>query len=378
MPYIIGFENQPNASAPAQQVVITETLDPNLDVSTFQLGDFGFGNVAVPVPDGKQTYTTRIDVRSSRGVFVDVVAGLQGRVVTWTFSSVDPATQKPPIDPEVGFLPPDQTPPNGEGFVTYFVRPVPGLNSGTQVQAQAAVVFDTNAPVLTNSFINTLVTARPTSRVNALPSVETTTSFTVSWSGTDAGGPGIASFDIFVSTDGGAFQPLLTGTSASSATFTGQTGHTYGFYSIARDSIGTVENSKSSPDTTTTIGNAAAPSIQCTGCYFLIDGIRATLAFNVSVIGSGSTFTYNYRTSTQTVQFASTSITQISVNGNTATFSGQGTLNGQAGYNFTVTAKDGGGPGSGLDTVSVAITGPNNFSYSANGTIVGGDIVVKP
>jgi Tol biopolymer transport system component len=31
----------------------------------------------------------------------------------------------------------------------------------------------------------------------------------------------------------------------------------------------------------------------------------------------------------------------------------------------------------GLDTVSITITGPTAYSYSANGTIAGGDIVVK-
>ena len=73
----------------------------------------------------------------------------------------------------------------------------------------------------------------------------------------------------------------------------------------------------------------------------------------------------------------STTTSQIAVNGNTATFSGQGTLNGQAGYSFAVVAKDGGPAGSGLDMVSITITGPNNYSYAASGTIAGGDIVVK-
>jgi len=95
----------------------------------------------------------------------------------------------------------------------------------------------------------------------------------------------------------------------------------------------------------------------------------------VSVAGSGSTFAFTVRSATQAVQFTSTATSQISVNGNSATFSGQGNLNGP-GYNFSVTAHDGGGAGSSLDTVSIAITGPNNFSYSAAGTIAGGDIVV--
>ena len=121
---------------------------------------------------------------------------------------------------------------------------------------------------------------------------------------------------------------------------------------------------------------AKLPTILCTGCYFLINGIRATLAFNVGVVGSGSTFSYNYRTATQIVQFVSTTTSQIALNGNTAIFSGQGKLNGLTGYSFTVTAADGGTAGSGLDSVSMSITGPNNYSYSVTASVVGGDIVV--
>lgn len=121
--------------------------------------------------------------------------------------------------------------------------------------------------------------------------------------------------------------------SHTSATFTGVPGHTYVFFSIARDASGISEPMKTTADIVVT-------------------------------------------NSTQAAQFASTTTSAISVNGNSATFSGQGNLNGQAGYNFTVTAKDGGGAGLDLDTVSIAITGPNNFSYTAEGTIAGGDIVV--
>ena len=124
--------------------------------------------------------------------------------------------------------------------------------------------------------------------------------------------------------------------------------------------------------------NVVPPTIQCTGCYFTIQNLRATLAFNAGYQGGVSTFNYNYRNATQTVQFVSTRTSQISVSGKTATFAGQGTLNGQSGYNFTVNAKDGGVAGSSLDTVSIAVTGPNSYSYTVNGTIVGGDVVVTP
>jgi hypothetical protein len=79
----------------------------------------------------------------------------------------------------------------------------------------------------------------PTSSVNPLPATTTATAFTVSWSGDDGpGGPGIAGFDVYVSDDGGAFLPLVQGATATSTVFTGQAGHTYGFYSVATDNAG--------------------------------------------------------------------------------------------------------------------------------------------
>jgi len=124
--------------------------------------------------------------------------------------------------------------------------------------------------------------------------------------------------------------------------------------------------------------NVTPATIQCTGAYFLVQGVRATLSFNVGYTGAVSTFAYNFRTAGQTVQFASATTSQISVTGKTATFSGLGTLNGDLGYNFTVTATDGGAAGSGLDSVSITLTGPNGYSYSVTSAILGGDIVIHP
>jgi len=226
-----------------------------------------------------------------------------------------------------------------------------------------------------DAFMVKMIEDTPTSFATSTSPQVATTSFTVSWAGSSPVSS-VTTFDVFVSDNGGPFTPFLTGTSATSATFTGLPGHTYGFFSIATDAAGNKEPMKTAADIVVTIG-PAPPTILCTGCYFLIDGTRATLAFNVSVAGSSSTFAFSVRSATQAVQFTSTATSQISVNGNSATFSGQGNLNGQPGYNFSVTAHDGGGAGSSLDTVSIAITGPNNFSYSAAGTIAGGDIVVR-
>jgi RHS repeat-associated protein len=262
LPYVIQFANEPSAETPAQQVVVTQHLDPNLDPSTFQVGDFGFGGQVFQIPADRQFYSTRIDERSTLGIFVDFTANFdQGTdTATWTFASIDPSTLDVPADPRVGFLPPDQTPPQGEGFVSYTIQPKATDTTATVINAQGSVVFNTNAPVATNTFTNTIDAGPPTSSVLPLPPTETSTSFTVSWSGQDdPGGSGIASFDIFVSDNGGPFTPFLTGTTQTSAIFDGQNGHTYGFYSVATDNVGHVEATPMAAEAQTTVVTIATP-----------------------------------------------------------------------------------------------------------------------
>ncbi|WP_243655779.1 RHS repeat-associated core domain-containing protein [Roseateles saccharophilus] len=255
LPYEIGFENKPSASAPAQQVVITQQLDPNLDLSTFQLGGFGFGSVNVDVPTGRQFYSTRLDERSTLGLFVDATASLDtsSRTVTWTLTAIVPGTLDLPADASIGFLPPDDATGRGEGYASYYVQPKAGLASGAVVNAQASIVFDTNAPVATNVFTNALDADAPTSRVSALPATTNTASFNLAWSGGDGAGSGIASYDIYVSTDGGAFVPLLQATTQTSTVFNGSDGHRYGFYSVATDNVGRQEAPKTAADASTVV-----------------------------------------------------------------------------------------------------------------------------
>jgi hypothetical protein len=375
LPYQVDFANLPTATAPAQAVTVSDSLNTNLDLTSLALGPIVFQNhVVTPpaIPLAQSPFTTTVDLRPTTNLLVRISASVDAatNVLTWVFQSLDPTTNQPPTDPLAGFLP-----PGAEGSVFFTVMPKAGLSTGTVIQNIAAIVFDLNAPINTPTWSNTIDNTNPASHVNPLASTQTTTSFSVSWAGLDLGA-GVQDYTVYSSDNSGPFTAWQTNTAATSATFTGVVGHTYRLYSIARDFVNNVESPKFAPEATTTI-NAASRTIQCTGCYFLINGIRATLAFNIASVGSASTFSYNYRTSNQTVQFANTTTSQIAFNGNSATFSGQGNLNGQTGYSFAVTAKDGGGVGSGLDTVSISITGPNSYSYSANGTIVGGDIILK-
>jgi RHS repeat-associated protein len=257
LPYRIDFTNEPTATAPAQTVTVTEQLDPNLDLSTFQFGTIGFGNLAVTVPPGLTSFSTRVDATASVGVFVDVTANLnlQTGLVTWTFTSIDPKTlDQPTGNPREGFLPPDTNVPLGEGFATYTVQPKAGDPTGTAIKAQATVVFDTNAPINTAQVTNTLDAGTSTSSVDALPATTTNPNFAVTWSGQDdPKGSGIATFDVFVSDNGAPFRPFLQGTTATSAPFTGQVGHTYAFFSIATDNVGHVQATPSAAQANTTV-----------------------------------------------------------------------------------------------------------------------------
>src|SRR5262249_39316238 len=56
----VSFENDPAATAPAQLVVVTDPLDANIDWSTFQFTEVGFGNNVVAVPGGSQHFQTTL------------------------------------------------------------------------------------------------------------------------------------------------------------------------------------------------------------------------------------------------------------------------------------------------------------------------------
>ena len=73
----------------------------------------------------------------------------------------------------------------------------------------------------------------------------------------DGAGPGIATYNVYVSDDGGPFTLWQPATTPTSATFTGQPGHTYGFYSVATDNVGHVQPTPTAAQATTIDGSPA-------------------------------------------------------------------------------------------------------------------------
>ena len=290
--YTITFENQATASAPAQTVVVTDQLDTaNLDLSTFAIGAITFGNSQVTPPSALQQYTAGLDFRPSQDLQVKIQAALNAStgLVTWTFSSIDPDTGQLTTNPSAGFLPPDVTPPQGLGTIIFTIMPKAGIATNATTCNQATVVFDVNPALTTDTWCNSFDVTPPVSQVTALPAVSTA-SFQVQWSGTDVGS-GIEGYSVFVSDNGGTYTAFQTDTSSTSATFAGQLGHTYRFYSIATDYVGNVEAAKTAAEASTTVKTAATVTLgNLTATY---DGTAKAATATTVPANLTVTFTYN-------------------------------------------------------------------------------------
>ncbi|MCY2990023.1 MAG: dockerin type I domain-containing protein [Planctomycetota bacterium] len=254
LPYTIHFENKSTATASAQEVVVTHTLPADLDWSTFQIVSLGFNNQTINVPAGRQSYSVVTSVPTDPNpVRVSVSLNPVTGLVTWDVKSEDPLTHDLPEDPFAGFLPPNGASHQGEGYVTFTIRPKAGLATGTVLANRAAIVFDVNPVIPTNEVLNTIDAGPPTSNVVVLPALVGPT-FSVTWQGTDdSGGSGIATYDVYVSDTDGPWTKWQDHTALTSASFTGQVDHIYRFFSQATDHVGHQESPPITYDARTTV-----------------------------------------------------------------------------------------------------------------------------
>ena len=272
--YTVDFENDKSAAGPADEVVVTNALDPNLDWRTLQLTEIAFGSHTLKVPAGLSFFSTTVDLRpDGKNLLVLVQASLNSStgVLRLELKGIDPDTGEMPVDPTVGILPPNNAANDGQGHVSYTIKPKRNLPSGSVVNNTAAVVFDTQPPILTNTVTNLLDVTAPSSLVTALPAISDAL-FSVDWAGNDDdGGAGIAGYDVYVATDGGPFQRWLNGTTSTTATYTATPGHRYAFFSVARDNVGNLQPApaqaqawtqvlSTASETTTTLSSSSNPA----------------------------------------------------------------------------------------------------------------------
>ncbi|TLU82424.1 MAG: hypothetical protein FDX21_07930 [Chlorobium sp.] len=291
LPYTIHYENQASATAPAQEVTITQTLDSDLNASSFRLGDFGWSDIYIDVPDGTSFYIDRINLTSSKGYMVDVMAGIDvaKHEAYWMFTTIDPTTGEIPVDPTIGFLPTNVTKGTGEGFVNYTVRANADAPTGTVIDAKATIVFTTQEPIDTPAISNTLDTQAPESKVEAMASATVESAqFLVRWSGSDVGSA-IAGYTVYLSDNGGTYTPWLENTTLTEATYAGQPGHTYAFYTVATDNAGNKEAVPDQEDLTIQVSPGA------TLTDTLLPQIEAVVLSTDGIYAEGHSFDFTIR-----------------------------------------------------------------------------------
>lgn len=333
--YSIFFENLETATAAAQEVLITDQLDADvMDFSTFSLGPIAFGDHTITPPSGVKDFTTDVDLRPENNLLVRIKAGLNQTtgLIAWRFSSIDPVTGLLPEDPVAGFLPPNITPPEGDGSVLFTINPKEGLLTGTAIRNKADIIFDTNEPIITPEWLNTIDVDKPVSNVLPLDDTQSDPEFMVYWTGSDIGS-GVKDYTVYVSEDGGPFIEWLINTTETSSTYTGENGKSYAFYSVARDFINHVEDIPDASDATTLLISNLPPVANAGGPYAVDEGSNVVVSAAASTDPEGELLSYEWDFDYDGMTFT------VDTSGITPTFSADA-LDGPATRNIAVRVAD--------------------------------------
>lgn len=250
--YTIFFENDPEfATAHAQKVDVRFDFPDKKLMKGFSLGNYCFSNQSFIIEKEPNIYATRLDVRDSLNVFVDVVAGLDvtKRQAFWTFSAIDPETGFAPWQSDLGVLAVNDSTHAGEGFVNFRLRPFEDMETGDTISFAARIVFDSNDTIPTNNWKVTIDAGNPTSKVVCSNNEEDNTKYLLSFIGEDdKNGSGIKLYHLFLADNLGVYQEMGICSPDSIINFEVEPGRQYKLFSIAEDRVGNLEEMKSVPD----------------------------------------------------------------------------------------------------------------------------------
>jgi hypothetical protein len=258
--YTVHFENLASASLPAAEVSVDALLDPTvLDLGSVQFGTVRFGSHEVQAAPTANDFTADVDLRPELNLIVRLHGWFDSSngMVRWTFTSLDPATMALPEAFDAGFLPPNTTPPAGEGAVSFSIWPREDLVTGQQIAVSAAIQFDANTPMNTPVWTNTIDKTLPDSTASPLPATVDTPSFDVPFSASDAHA-GISTITLYASVDGGAYTIFTSEMAPGSFAFEGAFGHTYAFYTVAEDAAGNRQPVPATAQATVSVNAAPA------------------------------------------------------------------------------------------------------------------------
>ncbi|MCB1120520.1 MAG: hypothetical protein KJT03_03145 [Verrucomicrobiae bacterium] len=277
--YRVDFENDSSASAPAQVVTIRDQLPDEVDWSTFEIVEVGFGDISIPVDPGTRFIEEVLDYAYQDNEYdfeveVHIEVSIEDGEIFAIFYTLEPETGlPPPVD--IGFLPPEveKDPGNyqdgegrGQGHLTYAVYPKTDLPTDTEIRNIATIQFDFSFNINTNQVdpldaskgtdpdkeaLVTIDSDIPQATVQALPALSLS-EFQVNWNGQAASG--IRNFDVYVRADGGAWNLWFSGTDQTQARFYGSRDANYEFYAVGTSNVGTSDPYSPAAQATTIAG----------------------------------------------------------------------------------------------------------------------------
>ena len=262
--YEINFENKQTATAAAQEVAVSDTLDLNLfNVESFRAGVIKIGTLTYPASYNVQENKWQIDMRPAKNLITNVTLTLDKvkGIAKWDFKSVDPTTMDWPQDVTLGFLPPNDSICSGQGSVSFTIDLKSGLASDVTVKNKANIIFDNNAPIITPTWSNYKDIIAPTSKMLE-PKIVSDSIATLSWIGEDnKKGSGVYRYNVYTKKANEAYNTLLSNTSLNSIDFKFNKNIDYAFFVTATDSAGNAEVKTNVPDVTMMVNVTAIPKV---------------------------------------------------------------------------------------------------------------------
>ena len=216
MGYTITYENKSTATAPAHEVYVTDKLDlSKYDPESFAFTSFGWADTTLVV-GGSYTKDFTRDVKykvNGQDIIVRVSGTFDQETgdANWSMVSLD-KNGKEIEDADLGYLLPNNADHVGEGFVAFSINHKPNPTNGSTISNKATIVFDANAPIETNVFVNTFDTDYPTSKITK--SEVSGSDLVLTFEGSDATS-GVASYDLYVFKNGGEAEVLAYGVTDS-------------------------------------------------------------------------------------------------------------------------------------------------------------------
>ena len=204
LPYTIEFENDPDlATAPAHVIKVTDIFDPEIfDMSTFGMKEIKVGNKSLRFK-GESEFTKTLDMRPEINSVAQISLSVDKKTgkTEWTFESLDPMTLEKATEMIQGILPVNID-GNGCGEIKFDISLREGLSSGKMFGNKASIIFDSNDPIETPNWENTLDYDFPSARITSAGSTDSKT-FSFDIESSDQGA-GIWSYDLY-------FRPSATG-----------------------------------------------------------------------------------------------------------------------------------------------------------------------